>query len=102
MAGRGPGGGLLDLARARANDGADQRDGSGGRRPHRIRDRGWHPDARTAKVKVADPGQSPEQDEERLAAVRDALGPIGKIRIDVNGAWDLETATRLLTPAGHL
>lgn len=50
----------------------------------------------TAKVKVADPGQSPEQDEERLAAVRDALGPRGKIRIDVNGAWDLETATRLL------
>ena len=51
----------------------------------------------TAKVKVADPGQTPEQDEERLVAVRDALGPSGKIRIDVNGAWDLETATRLLT-----
>lgn len=51
----------------------------------------------TAKVKVADPGQTPEQDEERLVAVRDALGPTGKIRIDVNGAWDLETATRLLT-----
>lgn len=51
----------------------------------------------TAKVKVADPGQTPEQDEERLVAVRDALGPRGKIRIDVNGAWDLETATRLLT-----
>ena len=50
----------------------------------------------TAKVKVADPGQSPEEDEERLAAVRDALGPSGKIRIDVNGAWDLETATKLL------
>ena len=51
---------------------------------------------RTAKVKVADPGQSPEQDEERLAAVRDGLGPSGKIRIDVNGAWDLETATEML------
>ncbi|MEX0667144.1 MAG: o-succinylbenzoate synthase, partial [Acidimicrobiia bacterium] len=50
----------------------------------------------TAKVKVADPGQSPEEDEERLAAVRDALGPSGKIRIDVNGAWDLETATEML------
>lgn len=50
----------------------------------------------TAKVKVADPGQVPEQDEERLAAVRDALGPSGKIRIDVNGAWDLETATEML------
>jgi O-succinylbenzoate synthase len=47
----------------------------------------------TAKVKVADPGQSPTQDEDRLAAVRLALGPTGKIRIDVNGAWDLATAT---------
>jgi len=56
----------------------------------------------TAKVKVADPGQTPEQDEERLAAVRDALGPSGKIRIDVNGAWDLETATeRLLKLAAY-
>ena len=51
----------------------------------------------TAKVKVADPGQSPEQDEERLAAVRDALGPLGKLRIDVNGAWDLATATTRLS-----
>ncbi len=51
---------------------------------------------RTAKVKVADPGQSPEEDEERLAAVRQALGPTGKIRIDVNGAWDLDTATQML------
>ncbi len=51
---------------------------------------------RTAKVKVADPGQTPEDDEERLAAVRAALGPTGKIRIDVNGAWDLETATETL------
>ena len=50
----------------------------------------------TAKVKVADPGQRPEQDEERLAAVREALGPTGRIRIDVNGAWDVETATSML------
>ena len=50
----------------------------------------------TAKVKVADPGQRPEEDEERLAAVREALGPSGKIRIDVNGAWDLATATSML------
>lgn len=51
---------------------------------------------RTAKVKVADPGQSWEDDEKRVAAVREALGPSGKIRIDVNAGWDLETAvTRL-------
>ncbi|HKY47622.1 MAG TPA: o-succinylbenzoate synthase [Acidimicrobiia bacterium] len=51
---------------------------------------------RTAKVKVADPGQSAKEDEERIAAVRSALGPSGKIRIDVNGAWDLATATATL------
>lgn len=41
----------------------------------------------TAKVKVAEPGQSLEDEEERLAAVRAALGPAGHIRIDANGAW---------------
>lgn len=51
---------------------------------------------RTAKVKVAEPGQDVAADLERLAAVRDALGPAGRIRIDVNAAWDLETAVRLL------
>jgi len=51
----------------------------------------------TAKVKVADPGQSPDDDIDRLAAVRDAIGPEGKIRIDVNAAWDLETAIEQLT-----
>jgi len=51
---------------------------------------------RTAKVKVADQGQTAEQDEERLVAVRDALGPSGRIRIDVNGGWDLATATERL------
>lgn len=51
---------------------------------------------RTAKVKVADPGQSREEDEERLAAVREAIGPDGKVRIDVNAAWDLDTATERL------
>ncbi|RYI99152.1 MAG: O-succinylbenzoate synthase, partial [Actinomycetales bacterium] len=47
---------------------------------------------RTAKVKVAEPGQSPADDEARLEAVRDALGPGGRVRIDVNGLWDLATA----------
>lgn len=57
--------------------------------------------ARTAKVKVAEPGQEPEEDEERLEAVRDALGPAGRIRIDVNAAWDLDTATRRLHSLGR-
>ena len=50
----------------------------------------------TAKVKVAEPGQDPAQDEARLEAVRDAVGPGGRVRVDVNGAWDVDTAVRLL------
>jgi O-succinylbenzoate synthase len=46
----------------------------------------------TAKVKVAEPGQTPADDQARLEAVRDALGPGGRVRIDVNGLWDLDTA----------
>jgi o-succinylbenzoate synthase len=46
----------------------------------------------TAKVKVAEPGQAPGEDQARLEAVRAALGPSGRVRIDANGAWDLETA----------
>lgn len=52
--------------------------------------------ARTAKVKVGEPGQGEAEDLDRLRAVFDALGPGGRIRIDVNGAWDLDTAARRL------
>ena len=47
---------------------------------------------RTAKVKVAEPGQTESDEIERLEAVRDALGPAGRIRIDANGGWDTATA----------
>src|SRR5436305_5991127 len=47
---------------------------------------------RTAKVKVAEPGQSPADDRARVEAVRDALGPDGALRVDANGAWDVDTA----------
>jgi O-succinylbenzoate synthase len=47
---------------------------------------------RTAKVKVAEPGQTPADDLARVEAVRDALGPGGAIRVDANAAWDVETA----------
>jgi O-succinylbenzoate synthase len=47
---------------------------------------------RTAKVKVAEPGQPAGDDVERVEAVRDALGPDGAIRVDANGAWDVDTA----------
>ncbi|GAA5151408.1 MULTISPECIES: o-succinylbenzoate synthase [Amycolatopsis] len=49
---------------------------------------------RTAKVKVADPRSSLADDCDRVAAVRDALGPPGAIRIDANTAWDVDTAVK--------
>ena len=56
--------------------------------------------AGTAKVKVAGTRASVssdlDADLQRLAAVRDALGPHGRVRVDVNGAWDLTTAAGLL------
>src|SRR3954463_563714 len=47
---------------------------------------------RTAKVKVAEPGQSPADDLARGEAVRDARGPGGAVRVDANAAWDVDTA----------
>jgi len=46
----------------------------------------------TAKVKVAEPGQTLADDLARVEAVRAALGPAGKLRIDVNGLWSLDEA----------
>lgn len=48
---------------------------------------------RTAKVKVAEPGQSLADDIPRVEAVRDAIGPDGRVRVDANGAWDVDQAT---------
>jgi len=55
---------------------------------------------RTAKVKVAERGQAEAEDIERVAAVRDALGPSGAIRVDANGGWSVQTAARLLKQLG--
>jgi O-succinylbenzoate synthase len=51
---------------------------------------------RTAKVKVAEHGQSEADDLSRVEAVRDAIGPDGKIRVDANGGWDVGQAKRVL------
>ena len=54
---------------------------------------------RTAKVKVAEPGQAEVEDIERVEAVRDALdaaGPDGRIRVDANGGWSVDQAARVL------
>jgi len=50
----------------------------------------------TAKVKVAEPGQALADDVARVEAVRSALGPGGRIRVDANGAWDVSGAVRAL------
>ncbi len=47
---------------------------------------------RTAKVKVAEPGQSLDDDVARVEAVHDALGAGGRVRVDANGGWDVDTA----------
>lgn len=46
----------------------------------------------TAKVKVAERGETLDDDVARVAAVRGALGPAGHIRVDANGGWGLEEA----------
>jgi o-succinylbenzoate synthase len=51
---------------------------------------------RTAKVKVAEPGQSLADDVARVEAVRDALGAGGRVRVDANGAWSLDEAVTAL------
>lgn len=51
----------------------------------------------TAKVKVAEAGQTLADDLARCEAVRDALGPHGRLRVDANGAWDVDAAAGALT-----
>ena len=46
----------------------------------------------TAKVKVAEPGQTLDDDVARVTAVRTALGTSGHIRIDANAAWSVQEA----------
>lgn len=51
-----------------------------------------YPGVRTAKVKVAEPGQTLADDVERVRAVREALGPEGRVRVDANALWNLDEA----------
>jgi len=55
----------------------------------------------TAKVKVAERGQAESEDIDRVAAVRDALGPGGRIRVDANGGWSVAVAERMLRVLGR-
>ena len=47
---------------------------------------------RTAKVKVGGPGTTLTDDVARLRAVRLAMGAEGRIRVDANGAWNVDEA----------
>jgi O-succinylbenzoate synthase len=74
--------------------------------PERAREIAAGSGCRTAKVKVADHPGSLAEDLDRLAAVRDGLGPAGAVRCDANGNWDVDTAVaaipRLDRAAGGL
>ena len=50
----------------------------------------------TAKVKVAEQGQQLKDDVDRVAAVRDLMGPQARIRVDANGGWTVAEATDAL------
>ena len=59
----------------------------------------------TAKVKVAERGQVLADDVLRVEAVRDAIGPSGRVRIDANGGWsvdDARIAVNTLDAVGNL
>jgi O-succinylbenzoate synthase len=53
----------------------------------------------TVKVKVAERGQSLGDDVDRVAAVRELVGPHLRVRVDANGGWDLDEA---VTAIGRL
>ncbi len=47
---------------------------------------------RTAKVKVAERGQTLADDVARVREVRRILGPEGRVRLDANGGWNVDEA----------
>ena len=53
---------------------------------------GAFPGCRTVKVKVAERGQGIADDVARVAAARRFVGKEGRIRVDANGAWNVDEA----------
>ena len=53
---------------------------------------GRYPGCTTAKVKVAEPGTTIEDDVARVAEVRRVMGPDAAVRIDANGLWSVDEA----------
>jgi O-succinylbenzoate synthase len=60
------------------------------------------PGCRTAKVKVAERGQSLAADIARVRAVRDSMGSNAKIRVDANGGWSVAEAVAALAALAAL
>lgn len=59
------------------------------------------PGCRTVKIKVAEQGQALADDIGRVDRVRHHLGPDVAVRLDANGAWDVDAAARALAVLGH-
>ncbi|WP_053351330.1 o-succinylbenzoate synthase [Leucobacter musarum] len=55
------------------------------------------PGCTTAKVKVSERGQTLADDVARVSAVRAELGPSGRVRVDANAGWSVESAVTALT-----
>ncbi|RFA08057.1 O-succinylbenzoate synthase [Subtercola boreus] len=51
-----------------------------------------YPGCRTIKIKVAERGQSLDDDIARVRAAREHLGTDGRIRLDANGGWNVDEA----------
>ncbi len=60
------------------------------------------PARRTAKVKVAERGQTLADDVARVTEVRRVLGPGARVRVDANGAWSVADAVEALTALAPL
>ncbi|MDS1113823.1 o-succinylbenzoate synthase [Gordonia westfalica] len=58
-----------------------------------------YPGAGTAKVKVAEPGQTLDDDIARVAATREV---IGRVRVDANGGWSVDEAITALRAIGDV
>src|SRR5699024_4395457 len=54
------------------------------------------PGCHTAKVKVAEAGQSLSDDVARVRAVREAMGQAALVRVDANGGWQVDEAVQAL------
>ncbi|EYT64764.1 O-succinylbenzoate synthase [Curtobacterium flaccumfaciens UCD-AKU] len=55
-----------------------------------------YPGCATAKVKVAEPGTTVDDDVARVAAVRRVMGSDASVRVDANGLWSVEQAAAAL------